>query len=142
MVQKKPPHSISSALGLLDRAFQTAGVWLTISDHLVVLDDQADVLFAGIPKPLFQSQTVATGIDNKSCWLQLAVGKCRSRPFGPSHSLTRIGIIMLLGWTERNQESPLDVTERTFRSWRRNNSHGRTNLFAYLQMKPEELKER
>jgi hypothetical protein len=62
MVQKKPPCRIAPTSGFLDLAFQTASVWLTISDQLVVLGNQADVILTGTPEFMFQRFTVVTGV--------------------------------------------------------------------------------
>jgi hypothetical protein len=59
MGQEKPRRSIPSASCPLDGVVKYAGFWPAVADHLVVLDDQVDVILTGSPEPLFQPQTVA-----------------------------------------------------------------------------------
>jgi len=54
MSQEKPRRSIPPASCPLDGVVQCAGVWLALADHLVVLDDQVDVVLTGPPDFLFQ----------------------------------------------------------------------------------------
>jgi len=53
MGQKKPRRSIPPASGLFDGDVKHDGVWLAITQHLVVLDDQAHIMLTGPPEFLF-----------------------------------------------------------------------------------------
>jgi len=50
--------------GFLDRVVKCARVWIALSDHLVVPNNQADVMLAGTPEPLFQPQALIAGFHN------------------------------------------------------------------------------
>jgi len=53
MGQKKPRRSVPPAAGLLNGDIKHDGVWLAITQHLVVLDDQAHIMFTGPPEFVF-----------------------------------------------------------------------------------------
>ena len=60
MGQEKPRRSIPPASCILDRAVKDDGPWPAITDHLVVLDDQPDVVLPGTPVPICQPQALVT----------------------------------------------------------------------------------
>jgi hypothetical protein len=69
VVQETPPNSIPPASGIFDRVVKCAGVWLSISDF-VVLHYQFRVALTGTPEPLFQLQALVAGFH---IWLPPAL---------------------------------------------------------------------
>jgi hypothetical protein len=58
MGQEKPRRSIQPTFCPLDGVVQCAGFWIIVPHHLVVLNDQIDVILTGSPEPLFQPQAL------------------------------------------------------------------------------------
>src|SRR5260370_36521633 len=62
--QEKPSSSISSTPCPPDRVVKCVRVWLALAGHLVVLNNQAAIMLAGTPEPLFQPQALIAGFHN------------------------------------------------------------------------------